>query len=163
MIAKIPGLLQAIKDAPNLYHQLIFFVGLSQTGKSNNLKEVSKLTGFELLNLNQILSLNLLEFPTKQRGIQIPKVLNEIIDSYTSGLILDNTELLFEHSLNQNPLKLLQSLSRNRILIVSWNGQWNHGKLIYAEPTHPEYRSYDSQGHLVITTTGESNFELSQV
>ena len=37
---------------------------------------------------------------------------------------------------------MLQSISRNRAVVASWNGIVNSGRLLYAETGHPEYRSY---------------------
>jgi hypothetical protein len=56
--------------------------------------------------------------------------------------LLDNTEILFDISLKHDPLRLLQNLSRNRTLVVAWNGRAIKDSLIYATPDHREYRKY---------------------
>ncbi len=56
--------------------------------------------------------------------------------------VLDNTEILFEPTLLQDPLRLLQLVSRWRTVVAAWSGQFVAGRLIYARPGHPEYRSY---------------------
>jgi hypothetical protein len=89
MTNSIPHLIKAIEESKNLYYRLIIFVGLNQTGKSFDIKELSKISEFSILNLNKTLSLKLLDISAKQRAIQTPKVLTEIIDSYTGGLILE--------------------------------------------------------------------------
>ena len=65
-------------------------------------------------------------------------------------VILDNLEILFDNALQQDPLRLLQSISRNRAVVASWNGIVNSGRLLYAETGHPEYRSYDSIDALIV-------------
>ena len=47
--------------------------------------------------------------------------------------------MLFTPELAQDPVKLLQGLSRNRTLVVSWPGVRDGTTLIYADPGHPEY------------------------
>jgi hypothetical protein len=67
-------------------------------------------------------------------------------------LALNNIELLFEPSLQQEPLALLQELSRNKSLIVAWGGSYNEQTrvLTYAEPGHPEYRRYERPEVIVL-------------
>ena len=55
---------------------------------------------------------------------------------------MDNLELLFSPDLAQDPLRLLQGLARNRTIVASWPGFMRGAQLIYAEPSHPEYRRY---------------------
>jgi hypothetical protein len=65
-------------------------------------------------------------------------------------VVLDNLEILFDKDLQQDPLRLLQSISRNRAVVASWNGIMNSGRLFYAEPEHPEYRNYDTAGVQIV-------------
>jgi hypothetical protein len=74
-------------------------------------------------------------------------------------LVLDNLELLFDQDLMQDPLRLLQGLSRNRTLLASWNGTFSVGRLGYAEPGHPEYRAYDAPDALIVTMDGASTLD----
>jgi hypothetical protein len=52
---------------------------------------------------------------------------------------VDNTEIIFYRSLMLNPIGLLQSISRTRLLIWSWSGAIDGGFITYAYPGHPEY------------------------
>jgi len=73
-----------------------------------------------------------------------------ILDTVSGAVLLDNIEILFDSALQQNPLLLLQGLSRNRTLVVSWNGSIKDGSLTYAEPGHPEFRKYACKDFLYI-------------
>jgi len=53
--------------------------------------------------------------------------------------------------LKQDPLKLLQILSRNHTVISTWNGTFVNSKLTYAEPGHSEYISYEITDTLVVS------------
>lgn len=56
--------------------------------------------------------------------------------------LLDHLEILFERSLEQDALRLLQGLSHSRTVVVVWSGVLEGGSLIYAVPGHPEHRCY---------------------
>jgi hypothetical protein len=77
-------------------------------------------------------------------------------ESNEEVVLLDNIEILFDPSLQQDPLRLLLNLSRNRTLVVSWNGQIKNNILSYAEPGHPEYRRYSVENFLIIAPVGKS-------
>ena len=65
----------------------------------------------------------LLDLTERQRILQLPKLLDEIVFiAGDSSVTLDNTEILFTVSLQQDPLRLLQGLSRNRTIVASWFG-----------------------------------------
>ena len=57
---------------------------------------------------------------------------------------------MFDVALQQDPLRLLESISRNQTMIVFWNGNIINNRLVYAEQDHPEYRTYDTTNLLII-------------
>ena len=65
-------------------------------------------------------------------------------------VLLYNIELLFDITLRQEPLGLLQRLSRRRTVVAAWNGSMEGGYIHYAVPSHPEYRRYPMDGVLVV-------------
>ena len=82
------------------------------------------------------------------------RILAQIINGYPEPVLtVDNIELLFEPSLQQEPLALLQELSRNKSLIVAWGGSYDEQRrvLTYAEPGHPEYRRCERPEVVVVT------------
>ncbi len=103
------------------------------------------------MNLNLTLSQRLLSLTPRQRVLQLSQVAEAIVrEADSETVLLDNIELLFEPSLKQDPLRLLQGISRNRTIVASWNGTVIEGYLTYAEPGHPEYRRYLAQGLTVV-------------
>ena len=58
--------------------------------------------------------------------------------------------MLFDSTLKQDPLRLLQHASRNRTVVAAWTGTFANGYLSYAAPDHPEYRRYGEQGLVVV-------------
>src|SRR5947209_5656299 len=144
-------IIHKIDQAGELYHRLILVIASSGMGKTAALREVAKLMQFGYTNLNLELSQRLLGLTERQRSLHVFRLLNEIVEEKsTQVVLLDNIELLFDTSLKQDPLRLLQGISRNRTVIASWNGSIEHEHLIYAQPDHPEYRRYPTTGLLVI-------------
>ena len=65
-------------------------------------------------------------------------------------VLLDNTEVLFEANLRQDPLRLLQGVARNATVVAAWTGDVKDGTLRYAVPGHAEHRRYPAEGLLIV-------------
>jgi Cdc6-related protein, AAA superfamily ATPase len=133
---------QFLQSTEATYYKLILLVGKQGTGKTTVLHAVSEQLKTPVINTSFELSARLLELTTRQRALRLPEIFTEVIASVGKSVVLDNTEILFDRGLQQNPLRLLQSLSRNRQVIAAWDGTLEDGKLLYAEPDHTEYRQY---------------------
>lgn len=144
-------IIHKIDQASQLYYRLILVVASSGMGKTIALREVAKHTACGYTNINLGISQRLLGLTERQRSLHIFRLLNEIVEENgTQVVLLDNIELLFDTSLKQDPLRLLQGISRNRTVVASWNGGIENEHLIYAQLDHPEYRRYSTTGLLVI-------------
>lgn len=141
---------QSLKETDDLYYKLVLLVGEAGSGKTTLLKDVAEELGTPVINVNLKLSEQLLELTMKQRSLRLSQILDDIVDDEHSIKILDNIEILFDTGLKQDPLRILQKLSRKYIVIASWTGHLEDGKLIYAEPGHPEYKNYDSEDILIV-------------
>lgn len=141
---------KSLKAADNMYYKLVLLVGKAGSGKTVILYDVANKLGVPVTNINLELSAQLLELTPKQRVLHLPQLLDEIIDNDHTVKVLDNLEIIFDTELKQNPFKLLQKISRNHLVIASWNGSSEDGKLIYAEPDHPEYQKYDLDDTLIV-------------
>jgi len=150
-------LIEKVSQTHELYHRLVLVVGQSGSGKTSLLQEVSKQTGFRYINLNLELSRALLELTERQRILRLPLLVDEIIGKTGDHVVLiDNLEILFEVSLKQDPLRLLQQISRNRTVVATWNGTIAGGYLTYAATNHPEYRRYPAHDLSVVTLEKKS-------
>ena len=144
-------ILSCINDAEHLYSQLILLVGESGTNKTNLIKSFAKEHDLVVINLNQKLSEKLIDLSPAQRSIKLSKLVNEILDKCTSKpIVLDNIEILFDQNLKQDPLRLLLGMSRNQVIIATWNGRFKNNRLTYAEIGHPEYLYYDKPDSLIM-------------
>ncbi|TRO78312.1 BREX-3 system P-loop-containing protein BrxF [Trichloromonas acetexigens] len=154
---------RSLQAAEGLYHRLVLLVGETGSGKTGVLREVAEGFGSSVINVNLALSGELLELTAKQRSLRLPGILDQIADQPQSPVVLDNLEILFDKDLQQDPLRLLQALSRNRTVVASWNGTMNSGRLLYAETGHPEYRNYDSVDALIVGMDGSATIDLSRM
>jgi len=141
---------EAVLHAPAMYSRLILLVGPSGSGKTHALNEISAEYGKKIINVNLEMSKALLELPKQRRVSHVHHVFQDIINNFTGSedqqtaiVLLDNLEILFDKDLKQDPLILLQGVSRNTTIIASWNGSWSQKRLTFAISGHPEYRFYE--------------------
>jgi ABC-type hemin transport system ATPase subunit len=125
------------------YYRLVVVVGPSRSGKTTAMQQVRDAAGVPLIYVNLELSKRLLDLTERQRSLQLPRLLDQIVtETGRDEVLLDNNEILFDTHLKQDPLRIFQGLSRSRTIVVSWNGRTNAESLFYATPDHPEFRQY---------------------
>ncbi|MEW5804280.1 MAG: BREX-3 system P-loop-containing protein BrxF [bacterium] len=143
--------MQKIDHALELYYRLIIMVAPAGAGKTVALQDIHSRLGAPLVNINLELSRRMLDLTERQRALLLPRLLQEIINAFQSEVILlDNIEVLFDVSLKQDPLRLLQGLSRSKTTVAAWNGTIDNEHITYATPDHPEYRRYPLRDFLVV-------------
>ena len=143
-------ILRKVDHIGKLYYRLMLVVAPAGAGKTTALQNVRDRTGAPLVNVNFELSRRMLELTVRQRAVKLSHLLREIVSNDDNELILlDNTEVIFDVALKQDPLRLLQGLSRNKTIVATWNGTIVEDSLIYAAPAHPEYRRYPRRDLLV--------------
>ena len=144
---------QAIQQAASQYFRLVILAGPPTSGKTAALQAVAGNLGTQLVNVNLELSKKMLELTRTQRSRQVERLLKEVIAAAPGEVVLlDNLEILFDTSLEVEPLRLLQVSSRNRTIVASWNGSFQGGTLAYAEPGHPEFIQFKQTEAVVIST-----------
>lgn len=144
-------IMQSLKDeigerialAPQQYHRLTIILNPKKQLIGKTIRNIMEEMGIAYINLGLSLSQMLLELTERQRSLRLFHVVDNILANYEEKpVFLDHIEVLFAPQLNQDPLRVLQGLSRNRVILAVWNGQVENGYLIYASPDHPEYRRY---------------------
>jgi hypothetical protein len=147
-----PQLLDNIRATRGAYFKLTVIAGPSGSGKTRLLNQVAAHLQLPAINLNLLLSQRLLSHTRRQRALKAEEVAIEIVDEhYRSGLCLDDTELLFDSALRLNPLVFLQDISRNRLIVASWNGALAAGQLRFGYTGHPDFFSQVVSGFPVVT------------
>lgn len=158
--AQIEDILPGIRNA---YHKLVLVVGPARTGKTAAIIDLATRHSWPRLNVNLRLSQELLDLTHRQRATRVAGILDDIVrEDNLEVVLLDNIELLFAEDLAQDPLRLLQSLSRNRAIVAAWPGKFDGTFLTYAEPRHPESRRYQAP-QAVIVQSGNSDQTKAQL
>lgn len=144
-----------LEEGKLLYHRLVLVVAPANSGKTEALRTLKDALSVPLINVSLELSCRMLDLTERQRPLQLSHLLGEIVQATARGeadvVLLDNTEILFDVRLKQDPLRLLQGLSRNYTVVVAWNGTVHDGHITYAVPGHPEYRRYPIRDFLVVS------------
>jgi len=144
-------IIQGVTQAAELYHRLVILVAPTGAGKTAALQDVHERTMAPLVNVNLELSRRMLDLTERQRALQLPRLLAEIVGASEADVVLlDNIEVLFDISLKQDPLRLLQGLSRNKTVVAAWSGSVDGEHMVYATPDHPEYKRYPLRDFLVV-------------
>jgi len=143
--------IKRIGQAAELYYRLVMLVAPAGAGKTTALQDVHARTAAPLINVNLELSRRMLDLTERQRALQLPRLLSEIVGATGADVVLlDNVEVLFDISLKQDPLRLLQGLSRNKTVVAAWSGSVDGENIVYATPDHPEYRRYPVRDLLIV-------------
>lgn len=149
MLAKLERLIGEIND---LNSKLILLVGPSRSGKTLLLRQLSTKLDIQPLNVGLELGRQLAATPNNERGFSVGELLREIADKERTEdpLLLDNLELLFEPSLQINPLDLVRRLAHSKRVVAVWPGELRGDRLVYADMSHPEHRDYSRDAVVVL-------------
>lgn len=149
MIEKLDCL---VDEVGALQTKLILVIGPPQSGKTALLRALAKTNGITVMNVGAELGGRLAAMPHRQRHIQTTTLLRELADQHATGdlLLLDNIELLFDRSLQLDPLDLLKRHAHVKRVVAAWPGELQgdtrSGRLTYAEMGHPEHQDYSLSG-----------------
>jgi len=153
-------LVDLVRSVQTAYYRLVVIAGVLGCGKTRLLNQVATHLSMPKINLSLLVSRSLLPMSHRQRMLKAPAVAMDTIDAHGSaGVCLDDTELLFDSSLRLNPLTFLQDVSRNRLIVATWNGALEGGELRYASAGHPDFFRQPVGGYPVVTLT-EDKFQL---
>lgn len=145
---------ESLTDVASLYHRLVLAVGPPASGKTEALATLETDRSWPRINVNLELAERLLDLTQKQRAVRVASLLDDIVKAAASDVVLlDNLEMLFAVELAQDPLRLLQGLSRNRTIVAAWPGSFDGHALTYAEPGHREFRKYVGPKAVIVSAT----------
>ena len=144
----IDRLERLVEEIAALHSKLVLLIGAPGSGKTALLQMLGKNRGATPLNIGSALGSRLAAIPQKQRPLQTNTILRELADKHAVGdlLLLDNIELLFDRTLQLDPLDLLKRHAHARRVVAVWPGELRDGRLIYAEMGHPEHQDYSLEG-----------------
>ena len=143
---------QLARNVTALHSKLILLIGPPMAGKTALLQAFGERVGAKPLNVGSELGLRLTTIPVRQRHLEAGNILRELVNSHAHGdlVLLDNVELLFDRSLQLNPLELLKQHAASRRIVAVWPGEiqktGTEPRLTYADLGHPEHQDYAING-----------------
>lgn len=148
----IENLEHLVDQVGELQSKLVLLIGQPHSGKTALLRTLAQRKGVTPLNVGAELGGRLASMPQKQRHLQITTILRELADQHATGdlLLLDNIELLFDRSLQLDPLDLLKRHAHAKRVVAVWPGELQGdtrtGRVTYADMGHPEHQDYSLAG-----------------
>ncbi|WP_351010397.1 BREX-3 system P-loop-containing protein BrxF [Shewanella sp. S1-58-MNA-CIBAN-0166] len=95
------------------------------------------------INISLVMANSLAVLSAKRRENELFTLLKKRTLMNTSqSLWLNRLHILFEPSLNQEPIKLLKLLSKQTFMVVVWPGDYDDKALTYSLPGKPDYKYY---------------------
>jgi ATPase subunit of ABC transporter with duplicated ATPase domains len=105
-----------------LHSKLILLVGAPHSGKTALLAAFAGRVEASTLNVGSERGRRLAVIPQKQRHLQAGTELRELADEHAKSdlLLMDNIELLFDTTLQLNPLDFLKRYAHSRRVVAVW-------------------------------------------
>jgi hypothetical protein len=137
-----------VDDISSLNSKLVLLIGPPRSGKTSLLNDLAKRRQTTVINVGSALGRQLLPVPNARRHLKAADLLKQLADGAATGgvALLDNIELLFDQTLQLNPLDLLKRHAHVRRVIAAWPGELNDNRLTYATMGHPEHQDYGVDG-----------------
>lgn len=122
-----------------------------QQNSLNDLYNVIDQLGIPSININTVLASRLRDVPISRRMRVVKDELQSIVNQCDNDVIFFNRiHYLFDEELKQDPIGLIEYISGNKVILVSWPGEMENGLIRYGTPDHPEYFEVDGyEDHIV--------------
>lgn len=99
--------------------------------------------GCTVIALSEVLCQRLLPLSHINRENMAEEMVIELIDSTSTSIVwLDRIQVLFEPSLQLDPLRLLMSLARIKPVVATWPGTCSETALSFSAPGKFDYQHY---------------------
>lgn len=137
-----------VTEIGSLNSKLVLLIGPPRSGKSGLLSALAKRREAAVLSLGTALGRQLVAIPNARRHLVAVELLGELANSCAANgiLLLDNIELLFDRTLQLDPLNLLKRHAHARRVVAVWPGELHDNRLTYAITGHPEHQDYGIEG-----------------
>lgn len=111
----------------------------------------SKFQDFEILQLGQTLSYELIKIDQNRRNTEVERVIKGIFSKINGNkIILTGIDILFNPLYKLDVIKLFIQLSINKTVIVQWPGRLASNNLIYSEPKYDDYKKYEIKDYNIV-------------
>ena len=125
------------------FHALFLYVSPEISRLNVTTKILMQEYGWPHLSLSQALATSLQDIAPARLSRQARLNLLDMIGDFQPGPVLcTDIDLVFEPSLELNPLQLFLNCSRQTALVIAWSGNFQNDTLTYAVPEHAHYRAW---------------------
>ena len=121
--------------------RLVLITGGNWQQRTELLKSTATAHDLTYLSLGLPLSRVLLDLLPHERPLALEEQVVAMAGAGPCGLALDHVEILFDPELKTDPVRLVEVLARDRVVLVAWPGEYDGQRMTYAEPAHPEHYS----------------------
>jgi len=133
--------LNKIIDSAKLQRSQIIII--RNPNKEKFMKQNNNKYCIQNVNISLELSKELMNIPKRKRSNRVRRCLAKILHKFNSDVLwIERMQILFHPELEFDPIQFFQNVSRNKTIILSWDGEYKNNKLIYAKPGHQEYRVF---------------------
>jgi hypothetical protein len=141
-----------ISEFMRTHHPCLLLVHLETSRLVDICNELLSVYDWEHLSVGQELSKALFpEAPQRRSRVARHWMRSYLRSMGNSPVLCTEIELLFEPSLEIDPLSLLSDAGRLVRLVVAWPGSFQDNVLAYAVPEHSHYRTWRKPGVSIAT------------
>jgi hypothetical protein len=139
--------MKAVSDFLGTAHACLLLVHPDVRGLEDAASELLSMYGWPRLSVGRELSAALLSETPGRRSREARRWMKARLGEMSPGPVLcTDVDLLFEPTLELDPLALLRDVGRMTRLVVAWPGSYRHDVLAYAVPGHSYYRTWRRPG-----------------
>ena len=107
------------------YNQFMVLLWNNNTEIKYLFKEIDS----SILNINRLISEQLLDIPSKLQAIKTQQIITEVIrNNPQKVIVIDNFEILFSPIVKVKPIELFRELSRYKTIIVIWRYSYENNR-----------------------------------
>lgn len=109
------------------------------------IRSAQQTEGLTSLELSEQLCERLLPLSRNDRSRQVSDIIAQMLNGIASDVVwLDRIQVLFEPTLELDPLRQLQDLARLKPIVAIWPGQITERFLTFSVPGRDDYQSYSA-------------------
>lgn len=136
----------AIYRASRLHHRLVWIAGGTAVERTTLLNNLAKTQDGVCIEVGKCLSAALIDVPAPLRTVSVEECFQACFEKKTdSAICLNHLEILFEPTLQINPVALVKSASRHTLIVAAWPGDVHDGHLTFGTPDHSSFMELSEQ------------------
>ncbi|CAK2057148.1 conserved hypothetical protein [Vibrio crassostreae] len=95
-----------------------------------------------LVNLSKELARKLVSLSIRDRVRRLEAEVEKITNDCGSSVWLTKLDVLFEPSLENDPMVLLKMVAKSQAVVAIWPGEITETSMVYSKPGKPDYKTY---------------------